>query len=130
MRYTADPLALDLCRPPPSLPHPCLRDVRTPLVAPAWEAALAAHPDRAFARYIVAGIKQGFRIGFRRGDSLRSASRNMLSALEHPEVVQSYLEKECSFARMLGPFPTSALHSAISIGSELSRRGGTQASGA
>ena len=32
----------------------------------------------------------------------------MLSALEHPGVVQDYLDKECSLGRMLGPFPKAA----------------------
>ena len=33
--------------------------------------------------------------------------RNMLSALQHPEVERAYLTKECALGRMLGPFPLS-----------------------
>ena len=32
----------------------------------------------------------------------------MESALQHPEVVTEYLQKECALGQMLGPFPTSA----------------------
>ena len=106
--YTADLLALDLCRPPPSHHHPLLGAVQTPLRVSAWASALSAHPDRAFVRFLLSGIKVGFRIGFRRPAPLRSASRNMRSALDHPDVVQAYLDSECSRGRMLGPFSASA----------------------
>ena len=106
--YTADLLALDLCRPPPSPHHPLLGMVRTLLRASAWASALAAHPDKAFVRYLLAGIMEGFRIGFRRPVPLRSAQRNMQSALDHPDVVQAYIAAECARGRMLGPFSPSA----------------------
>ena len=102
--YTADLLALDLCRPPPSPHHPLLGTVRTPLRAAAWASALAAHPDKAFVRYLLAGIMEGFRIGFRHPAPLRSAPRNMQSALDHPDVVQAYIAAECARGRMLGLF--------------------------
>ena len=105
--HTADLLALDLCRPPPSTPHPRLQPTSTPLRASAWAPALAAHPDRAFVRFLISGIREGFRIGCHRSIQLRSASRNMHSASEHPEVVQAYLEKECALGRMLGPFSSA-----------------------
>ena len=105
--HTADLLALDLCRPPPSTPHPRLQPTSTPLRASAWAPALAAHPDRAFVRFLISGIREGFRIGCHRSIQLRSASRNMHSASEHPEVVQAYLEKECALGRMLAPFSSA-----------------------
>ena len=53
------------------------------------------HPDRWFASYILRGIEEGFRIGFH-GDheKLRSRMKNMISAAEHPVVVDDYLEGE------------------------------------
>ena len=33
----------------------------------------------------------------------------MRSALDHPEVVQQYLDKECSLGRMLGPFSAAEM---------------------
>ena len=71
--YTSDSLCIDFCRPPhPQLLYP----VSTPLCPDAWAAALASHPDRAFARYICNGLRFGFRIGFQYGAPLKSASFN------------------------------------------------------
>ena len=84
-----------------------LEAVNTPLNKQAWAQALATHPDRAFRTYIGRGLKEGFRIGFRRGAQLRSASTNMHSAREHPEVIDKYLQEELVRGRMLGPFSSS-----------------------
>ena len=92
--HTADLLALEFCRSADPWPSPQLSQVHTPLNPAAWETALASHPDRAFARYILKGIREGFRIGFSRTCPLRSAHRNMPSARLHPEVVQAYLGLE------------------------------------
>ena len=70
----------------------------------AWAAALAAHPDQAFARYVCNGLRFGFRIGFHYDSPLKSAAANMLSATNHPKVVADYLQSELSRGRMLGPF--------------------------
>ena len=107
-QHTADLLTLDLCHSPAVTAHPWLSQVHTPLASTAWEAALAAHPDRAFVRFLLHSICWGFRISFHRSAPLRSATHNMHSAVEHLEVVRSYLEKECSLGHMLGPFPPSA----------------------
>ena len=132
-QHTADLLTLDLCRSSAITAHPRLSQVHTPLVSTAWEVALAAHPNRAFVRFLLHGIRWGFRIGFHRSAPLRSATRNMHSAVEHPEVVRSYLEKECSLGRMLGPFPPSAwpsLPPCISTSLGSSPRATTRGSGA
>ena len=84
--YTSDLLCLGYCLPHFPLAIPELVSANTPLIIPAWEVALAQHPDRAFARYICQGLREGFRIGFRHGAPLRSASANMQSARLHPEV--------------------------------------------
>ena len=107
--YTADLLALEFCRNTAQHISPQLRSVRSPLSPMAWAAALSGHPDRALAGFLLRGLSEGFRIGFFRSAPLRGATRNMLSALQHPEVVESYLEKECSLQRMLGPFPPETL---------------------
>ena len=84
-----------------------LARVHTPLNTKEWADMLADHPDRAFARYITAGLSNGFRIGFDRRSPLSSATTNMRSASLHPQVVADYLRKEISLGRMLGPFPPS-----------------------
>ncbi len=83
--------------------------VHTPLRLEAWEKALAAHPDPAFARYICQGLRHGFRIGFRHESPLKPAAGNMESARLHPEAVSGYLQKESRLGRMLGPFMESEL---------------------
>ena len=86
-----------------------LSSVSTPLVIPAWRQALSTHPDQALARYIISGLQNGFRIGFKYGSPLRSSPKNMLSAIQHPEVITSYLQTELSLNRMLGPFTEEAI---------------------
>ena len=103
-RYTADLLCLDFCRPDHSLQYQALQQIASPLPPEAWDWALAQHPDRAFARYIVDGLHHGFRIGFNRQSRLHPAAANMKSALEQPQVIDAYLAKELSKGRMLGPF--------------------------
>lgn len=70
-----------------------------------WRGALAEHPDREFVGYLLNGLELGFRVGFRQGSPLSSATRNMHSASLHPSVVDDYLGAEAQEGRMLGPFP-------------------------
>ncbi len=76
----------------------------TPLVWDHWQSMMADHPDRNFVNYVLGGIRNGFRTGCVRSISFTSARRNMRSALEHPEVVREYLEKEVQRGVLLGPF--------------------------
>eukprot|EP00731_Ephydatia_muelleri_P038276 Em0703g1a len=101
--YTRDLMRLQSC---PSLPPShveLFEGGRTPLILAAWKAALARHPDRDFAAYICSGIQFGFRIGFVRSCSLKSASANMFSSFQHPDIIQEYISKELDLGRMLGP---------------------------
>ena len=106
--YTSDLLCLDFCQP--SSEHQCqaLTGIRTPLCAAAWNRVLVSHLDRAFARYISQGLRQGFRIGFNHRAPLKSAASNMGSAHQHPTVIREYIDKELSYGRMLGPFPDAS----------------------
>ena len=113
-RYTADLLCLDRFRPLHDHTIPALSQVTTPLVIPAWEAALGTHPDKAFVRYISNGLRHGFRVGFQHQSPLRSTTSNMPSALEHPDTVQRYIADELAKGRMLGPV-TPDLHSSLHI---------------
>ena len=103
-RYTADLLCLNFCRPPTSHWSQALLPVKTPLWVEAWGRALGRHPDTALVCYIIDGLCQGFRIGFNYSSPLRSATTNMESARQHPEIISDYLAKEESLGRMLGPF--------------------------
>ena len=110
-RYSVDLAALDQCRTatPIRLPY-SLDHIVTPLSWRSWQASLANHPDRAFVNWVVAGIRDGFRIGYdySRGRP-KSSRRNLISALEKPQVIREYLARECAGGRIMGPFATSEL---------------------
>ena len=65
-----------------------------------WRHELAGHPDQQFARYIMGGLSQGFRIGFQHGTStLRQAAGNM--PIKEPEVVSVYIKEELGAERLV-----------------------------
>ena len=51
----------------------------------------------------------------RRAVSLKSATRIMPSADQHPEVIREYLHKERQLGRLLGPFRDLTTHPALQI---------------
>ena len=110
-RYTRDLLALDSCRAPAfRLPSSRFASAVTPLQAARWERALAKHPDKAFATYIVQGIRSGFRVGFRVGEvTCQSTLANMPSASHCALKIDEFFATECAAGRVLGPFDRSLL---------------------
>ena len=109
-RYTADLFKLDSHRQisMPPIDHR-LSAISTPLHLHAWQKHLQHHPDPDFARYILQGIEFGFWIGVRDGTQFHSASQNMFSARQHPEVTTGYLDTETQAGWILGPYPMSSL---------------------
>ena len=79
--------------------------ITTPLRSALWEKELEDHPDQVFASYVVKGIKQGFRVGYDHSKPLVSCSNNLVSALQHPDVVSNYLEQELLLDRMVVVHP-------------------------
>ena len=78
--------------------------VITPLQWLTWAKVLESHPDWDFSAYIVEGLRDGFRLGFNYAShTCTSAKRNMLSALQHPEVIDEYLREEIRLGRVIGP---------------------------
>ena len=74
--------------------------VRVDLLGP----YLRAHPDQAYATYIVNCLQNGFRIGFTHGElRLRSRGRNHPSCRSNRTVVQERLTAELAAGRLLGP---------------------------
>ena len=130
-QYTADLLCLDSFRPADVGTPPELTGIHTLLAVAEWASALQAHPDRAFAHYVVEGLTREFRIGFDRKCNLTSAATNMHSANLHLEVISSYLHREISLGRMLGPFPHtfSAPKLRVNRFAELSRKTTTRGNG-
>ena len=86
----------------------------TPLIFDAWARELAGHPNRGWSQSVLSSISEGTRIGFNpAASSLRSANRNMPSAVAHPDIIDRYLLDECSAGRVAGPFshpPIPGLH--------------------
>ncbi len=86
------------------MPHPLppgAAATTTPLKPPAWQKALAGHPDREFAGYIEQGLEEGFRIGFDYDHhSCRAAASNLASTTENPQVVSAYIENELQEGRI------------------------------
>jgi len=79
----------------------------SPLHLDQFQLELRHYPDRSAVVFVFSGILEGFRIGFEASSvSLKSASSNMRSSLEHPSVIDSYLQSEVSARRVAGPFPS------------------------
>ena len=83
--------------------------IATPLRWEVWAKELRDLPDREYARYIVEGIRDGFRIGFAYSSrSCSSVSHTMLSAKQHPQPIQDYLAKELEAGRVISPLGRDA----------------------
>ena len=71
---------------------------------------LKDHPDVELAWYLLAGITEGFRIGFDYTHTRVSAKSNLSSAEQNPEVVRAYLQEEVDLGRVIGPLPKESSH--------------------
>ena len=90
--------------------------ITSPLIIDNWRIMLADYPNRPLVNFFISGLQDGFRIGFTSCTAnIKSAKRNMQCALEHPEVVESYLADEVALGRVSGPFSYSSVpHAHIS----------------
>ena len=107
--YTSDLLHLQSCvnPSPPALPLELSRII-SPLIPSAWSHFLQFHPDQGYAKYLLTGITQGFRIGFQyTSPTLLSAKSNHPSALDHPDIVSKSLEAEQEKGRLIDPISPS-----------------------
>jgi len=57
-------------------------------------------------QYFLESITLGFRLGSDKSVT-KSAKKNLQSAVEHPSIVDDYLQKELSLGRISGPYPPS-----------------------
>ena len=110
LQALASRLPITLC----SLPLD-VQDIVSPLKADVWAQELASHPNQPFSDHIIRGLQEGFRIGFNYPSSqLRSKGCNMLSATDHPQVVDEYLALERSLGRV-GAIPKPTVFGGIRI---------------
>ena len=61
------------------------------------------HPDKAWVSWLLHSILNGVSIGYK-GSHTPYTARNLHSALQHPDVISSELQKEVEAGRVLGPF--------------------------
>ena len=88
----------------PSIPPSACR-VTTPLVVVMWRQFLQAYPLPEVTAFVIQGLTEGFRVGYDYAHPrLKSAKRNMLSARDHPKVVEDYWANEVELGRVAGPF--------------------------
>jgi hypothetical protein len=89
----------DRCRGNPSTHLPeTMRTLNISLDWREWDRCLVDHPHQVFRKYVVDGIRHGFRVGFDYvGEGpTRSSWENMISTQEHPDIIQDYLAEERS----------------------------------
>ena len=79
--------------------------VSTPLQPHNWFELLSTFPNQDLKEFFINGLLHGFKIGFKNPLSqLRSSKKNLLGALQHPQVVDDYLQAEIAEHRVIGPF--------------------------
>ena len=95
-------MSLDQCRPHiPPLHWP---PAPSPVVTSELWTNLQDHPDQRFASLIMRGLREGFRVGFRRSSTvLRESGHNHPSAQANPSIVTSHITSELSAGRLVGP---------------------------
>ena len=89
----------------------------TPINVDRFQHELRHHPNPDKVAYVVQGLRHGFHVGFNystsSGTSLKSATRNMASALLNPQVIDNCLQLDVETGRVAGPFsqpPLPILH--------------------
>ena len=98
-KYIHQLLQLESCIPLGPEPQVSMR-IRSPLQVGKWEVLLRDHPDKQFSRFIVEGIRRGFRVGFcRQQGNLGPHKGNMVNG-RNPQLVSEYLSRESSLGRM------------------------------
>ena len=74
------------------------QEVYTPLSLEDWVSGLSNHPDRAFSKFILDDIVNGFHIGLIRALPLQPAATNLHCT--KPKVIKEYLGRETALKRM------------------------------
>ena len=80
-----------------------LQQAHTPLRRSVFERELKRHSDKAWVSWLLNGIDNGVSTGYN-GPHFPFTARNLTSALQHPEIVDTELPKEVELGRILGPF--------------------------
>jgi len=96
----------------------------TPLRVDHFAQELVLHPDQAQVAYVLRGIRDGFQVGFRSHHKLKQAKKNKESAINNPQVIDSYLNNEVQLGRVAGPYVAPPLaHLQVSSFGVIPKRG-------
>ena len=82
--------------------------VSTPINVVVLERELSQHPARIFVSNVINSLRYGTHVGYT-GPHKPRVSRNLISAIQHPEVVSGNLRKELGLGRVAGPFNSPPL---------------------
>ena len=78
----------------------------SPLNTDVFPRELARHPDQSKVSFVLDGLRNGFKLGFRQSRKLKSATKNKPSANQHSLAIDQYLANEVLLGRVAGPFPS------------------------
>ena len=89
---------------------PSAHNITTPLALSGWCHFLRSHPNQQLVQLFLKGILEGYKLGYNYQQShLRSARKNLMGTITHPDVVNDYLQNEITAGRVVGPFPAKSL---------------------
>ena len=78
----------------------------TPINVDRFQHELRHHPNPDKVAYVVQGLRDGFHLGFNYSTSLKSATKNMASALLNPQVIDNCLQLDVETGRWRAPSPS------------------------
>ena len=95
-----------MCNPtPPPIPsRPSFPLPTTPVRVSSLAAELRSYPDQPFVAFLIEGFSKGFSIGYK-GPLISHRPLNLRSAIDHPDVIDTYIAAECCSGHTAGPFP-------------------------
>ena len=82
--------------------------VSSPIDTYRLELELTNHPDHSFVFNLLSTLKKGARIGYS-GPRSDRVSPNLISGVQHPDVVSLNLQKEVALGRVAGPYQSPPL---------------------
>ena len=65
---------------------------------------LANHPDKAWVSWLLDGITNGVPIGYNGTPQFPNIAHNLVSALQHPGILEKELSQEIKAEQVRGPF--------------------------
>ena len=85
------------------LPESIEKSIITPIQVNVLETLLSPHPDQSFVQKLCSELRTGVRIGYR-GPRQPRLSKNLVSALQNPDIISDNLAQEVALGRTAGPF--------------------------